>query len=158
MEERFDTNEECRCLCIDKICNEFNLELDTIANVRKINNFIKTYQYFKGRGLVVEGYVDKRLLINPKYLLYLLKKDIGHNKKIFDIPSEKCIYMYYTTAKELYNIDEAWTHCICEVFESGERYVYDSYLKQLRREYGQVKMLSHKELIKKIIIVLKIRR
>lgn len=155
---RFNSDEECRCLCLDKICNEYGLRLDSVDNIRKIDNFIKTYYYLKNRGLMVEGYIDKRLLINPKYLIYLMDCHIKCNRNFFDLSNADCIYMYYTTAKELYGINERWTHCVCEIYEGEKRKVFDSYLEQLQEEYDQVTFPNHNSLKNKLVIALKIRR
>lgn len=155
---RFNREEECRCLCLDKICNEYGLKLDSVENIRKIDNFIKTYHYLKKRGLIVEGYIDKRLLINPKYLWYLTDHNIHCKRSVLDKISEDCIYMYYSTPRELYGISERWTHCICEIYKNGERKIFDSYWKQLQKEYQNIAFPKHDSLKKKIVIALKIRR
>lgn len=155
--ERFNTDEECRCLCIDEICNEYGLSLDSVEHIQEIDNFIKTFHYLKNRGLVVEGYIDKRLLINPKYLIYLTNNNIKCERRFFDLPSEKCIFMYYTTAKVLYGINERWTHCICEIYNKGERRIFDSYWNQLQKEYDQIIFPDHDSLKNKLVIALKIK-
>lgn len=155
---RFNEEEECRCLCLDKICKEYDLQLDTVENIRKIDNFIKTFHYLKNRGLIVEGYIDKRLLVRPKYLHYLMDPNINCDKKFFELVSKDCIYMYYSTARELYGISERWTHCICEIYRNGKRTIFDSYRKQLQKEYGHINFLNHDGLKRKIVIALKIRR
>lgn len=157
MEKRFDEDEECRCLCIDRICKEYNLRLDAVSHIRKINNFIKTIKYLQNRGLVVEGYIDKRLLINPKYILYLFSSNISCSKSFFDL-TEECIYMYYTTAKELYNIDEMWTHCICEIYRDGNRTIYDSCREIIEKDYFIDSFPNHRELKNKLVIAIKVRR
>lgn len=154
---RFNKEEECRCMCLDKICNEYDLKLDTVENIRKIDNFIRTYNYLKNKGLIVEGYIDKRLLINPKYLFYLMDSNITFNKKFFDTVSN-CIYMYYSTARELYCVSERWTHCICEIYKNGQREIFDSYWEKLQIEHSEITFLSHENLKKKMVIALKIRR
>lgn len=157
MEKRFDEDEECRCLCIDRICKEFNLALGTVEDIRKVDNFIKTVKYLQKRGLHVEGYIDKRLLFNPKYILYLFYPNISWNKSFFDV-TEECIYMYYTSAKELYNVDEMWTHCICEIYQGKKRIIFDSYMKTLQKEYRIKLFPTHDDLKNKLAIVIKIRR
>ena len=74
MIRRFDKNEECRCLCLDKILDYYGMRLVPKNSIKKIDNFIKTYRFLKQKGFLVEGYIDKRLLINPKFFLYLQKK------------------------------------------------------------------------------------
>lgn len=159
MIRRFNKNEECRCLCLDKILDYYGMCLAPKNSIKKIDNFIKTYRFLKQKGFFVEGYIDKRLLINPKFFLYLQKKDINFNKNIFTIqPNQNCIYLYYTSAKELYGIDEAWTHCICEIYQNGKRIIYDSYWSQIKKQYKSIKFPVHADLCNKIILALKIRR
>lgn len=156
--ERFDKNEECRCLCIDQILKFFDLESDTAENIRKINSFIKTFRYLKNIGLSIQAYIDKRLLINPKYLFYLLNPNIHCSKTFFDETIKNEIYFYYTSAKELYGVNELWTHCICELYHDGERTVFDSYFNQISKEYPYITLPNHDELKNKLIIAIKIRR
>lgn len=157
MEKRFEEDEECRCLCIDRICEEFDLTLGTVSQIRKVNNFIKTIKYLQKRGLVVGGYIDKRLLINPKYILYLFSSNISCSKSFFD-DTEECVYMYYTSAKELYNIDEMWTHCICEIYHGEKRTIFDSYKETLEKEYLIESFPTHSDLKNKLVIAIKVRR
>lgn len=158
LSERFDKNEECRCLCIDHIFKFFDLELDAVENIRKTNNFIKTFRYLKKTGLNIQAYIDKRLLLNPKYLFYLFIPDIHCSKSFFHETIKDGVYFYYTSAKELYGINELWTHCVCEFYHDGERTLFDSYFNQICKEYPYITSLTHEELKNKLVITIKIRR
>ena len=102
MKERFDANEECRALCLDKICVEFKLALDEERIIRSITNFLDTFHYFKIKGLSVEGYIDKRLLASPKQLINLHRIHGTSSKSFFERTdiNKHIVYMYYSSAYE----------------------------------------------------------
>ena len=155
---RFDSYEECRCLCIDRINTFFRRIPDNIETIRKTDSFIKTYKYFRNAGFLVEGYIDRRLLVTPKFVWYIIAYHVSYNIRFFDDMDEETAILYYSSAYEIYHIHEEWTHCICEFYKNQESIIFDSFYEYLKIDYPSVEIPTHDSLKSKIIIALKVRR
>ena len=174
------SKEECRYNCIDYICYKLNRPLFPKKEVMTVNNFFDTIAFFANNGFQVEGYIDYRLLINPKLLAYKLFSNVIMGKPILNRFDSNSVILYYLSGYELYGVNEIWTHCICEffsntfnhvngdeftldndgsclVFTSG-REVFDSYYKELISYHKCSNYPNHEQLINMVILALVITR
>jgi len=161
MNIRFDKNTECRCLCIDYIFNYFNVEACSVEEVRKANNFVKTIQLLTKYNFKVSGYIDKRLLLSLKNLFTVIKHKISIRRDFFGKnATDNYIILYYTSARELYGVNELWTHCICKTFDNNiELGNYDSYFDVIKEQIGSNFKYPDKEDLKnKLIMAIKVWR
>jgi len=160
MNYRFNKNEECRCLCIDYIFNYFNVKICDADEVRKANNFVKTILLLKKYNFEVEGYIDKRLLLNVKNIVTILRHKVGIRRSFFrEDKAGDYIILYYTSAKELYDLNEMWTHCICETFsENQSSRIFDSYYDVIQEQLKNFEYPQKEQLKNKLIMAIKVWR
>lgn len=144
---RFDPEGYCRAIAVDQIMNFFGRAIPDKDLVLKVTNTYRTLQFLKEHNLRYCLYVPPVSMLSPFVwrLLMIPGKKVFFNNLAFEQYHQaypiKAI-LYHLTCHQLYSIDENWSHCVCEFFKGRQRIYYDSYRKNLKREYPE---LQHKE-------------
>ena len=137
-------------------------EIDEISNAKSIVKIAK---------LIQESDLNMILYFHPNFILfpiywkakiYLSQRLITTNIKNFLSVStslDKKCFLHIMTAKQLYDLDEIWSHCVCEFFYKSQRFYYDPFLSRCVLYYPEIMsdytIPSHEQILQmKIVSIL----
>jgi hypothetical protein len=164
--ERFSGDGLCREYCVDRVLSFYhkNEEENKIVKSRttwQISNLFRSHE------LNTLVYIHCSFLFNPKWLLLRLifpKLVTNSSREYLDKIESlevKCL-LNLMTAKQIYNIDEIWSHYTCDFLFGDKFYHCDPFLEKCKREYplamGCYNLISYQEFLKKKIISILIWR
>lgn len=134
-EERYETHESCQQLTLEFLYYYFNECYPNKEDVISCTSLYDTYKFLKKNRFNFICRCNMLFLLNP-VMAYIFTKSIIQKKRFSH--NTKMLLLHFSSAHELYNIDDVWNHYICEFKYNDEWLVYDSYYKNISDDYKNI--------------------
>lgn len=126
----------CRIATLEAVLKFFDKPNNFVRNINSISSLI-TYLETNNLKCVVSCPIF--FIFSPRLWQIFFSHRVSV-KKFLELGNEnrRKVIMHFLSAQQLYDIDDFWTHYVCEFFE--EKYVYfDPYLDNLTIDYPSKK-------------------
>lgn len=134
---QFIERSECQWVAIDFAYFHLTKKYAVAEDIKSCRTIKGTYDFFEKRGFCVKCYCNLLFLLNPFTLYVFVKSILKTYKKA--VP-DRHVAIIYSSAWELYGIDDIWTHYLCEYFQGDYGYLYDPYASFIQEDYPKLKV------------------
>ena len=147
--ERFRGDDTCRQQCIDRVLFFLNSTYTKSSAIQEANTLRDIHNLLKEQSSGVHIYIHPSLLFLPPCFRLTLSRDVQttFNTDAFIKSASSQVHygiLHLMTAKQIYGIDECWSHFVCELYDHGKSEFYDPFLEKCMRDYPN-EMFSYQE-------------
>ena len=130
--ERFEARSKCRQVVFDYAYYFLFGEYPSIRDNIKCKSISGIYHFFVKKNILVRCRCSKIFLLNPILAYIVLKSNLmTKNRK----PKKRVAIITFSSAMELYGIEDLWTHYICETINNKKYRIYDPYYQYIFEDY-----------------------
>lgn len=130
--ERFNPHCECIYSVVDFVYYFFYNNYANLHAIQRCRTLKDVYWFFEKSSIHIICKCHPIFFLNPiSYYLCIMSYIKNKNAR----PGGKIAVITFSSALELYGINDLWTHYVCEIMENGKHYIYDPYRKFIQKDY-----------------------
>lgn len=132
-EYRFDPQSECLRIAIDVAFSYLRDDTIPYDEVKRVKSLLQLYNIFRKYGFFVRCECSGNFFLNPIFVYMVLRSYFETRRHGQFVKYAKIIY---SSAYELYGIEDYWTHCITICKDENSILIKDPYYRLIPKDYG----------------------